>query len=129
MKTAAFLAVLLLASTAYADPKADQQKAWEVIKAQQDAIGKKTLAAAAKRQACTADATCKLTQELCSNISWVNGAKARIADEKANAGGVVNLVVLHDQGETITTLTPVIAQEKAQYTRLTHKTFDAVLCK
>lgn len=86
-------------------------------------------AMASFRQTCEADAVCKLTSDICTNLSWVAGARARIAAERSNASGVVDLSVLHDQGETITTLTPVLAKEKADYLRLTRKTFSWTACR
>lgn len=52
---------------------------------------------------------------LCVDTRWIANARACIAREKANPSGVVDLAKLHDCGDTIQQLQPVIDKLRAIY--------------
>ena len=89
-----------------------------------------------KEKACRVDAAClanrqaaALSTQLCGHLGAIRVLTQRIATEKANPSGVVDLADLHSSGEDIQIHREQLAQGKAEYSKVTGKVFDAAVCK
>jgi hypothetical protein len=80
---------------------------------------------------CRATPSCmgaRIAVNVCGWIASRKDALREIASEKANPGGVVDLVKLHDLGQSVQALDGRIGAGKADYVRATHKTFSETAC-
>lgn len=102
---------------------------WTAVDAKRDAT-------VAKEVACRADAKCMAQRQvdatassICANLGNIRVLTARIAAERANPSGVVDLADLHSSGEDIQIAQANVAGLKVQYAKLTGKPFDASVCR
>lgn len=94
------------------------------------------VAMVAKENACRADKKCMIDRQaapiangICLNLGNIRVLTARIAAEKANPSGVVDLADLHSSGEDIQIAQANVTSLKAQYAKLAGKTFEASVCR
>jgi hypothetical protein len=65
---------------------------------------------------------------ICGLTTQLQQAQARIAKEKANPSGVVDLADLHTTGQMVQAYTAIIASRKALFLRDRKKAFNAAMC-
>jgi hypothetical protein len=86
----------------------------------------------ATETACRASRPCMATRaaaEACARVAQRLALKAAIATERANPGGVVDLVKLHDLGQQVQLAEGSISDAKSRYAKLAGKPFVEALCK
>jgi len=94
-----------------------------------DGVFKKRMAdeiACRKSPKCMSD---RLAPELCGLIHQREAAQKAIRIERANPGGVVDLVKLHSLGEVVQSLGEQIKQAKSDFAKAVKKPFSDALCK
>lgn len=92
-----------------------------------------------KERACRASKKCldarvaahreeQMAQEVCDANDMREDTLRRIAYEKANPTGVVDLRQLHDLGQDLQSETPALAAMKANFTKVTGKNWRLAMC-
>jgi hypothetical protein len=97
-----------------------------------DEISTKTTKLIADEKSCRVTPACigpRIAAEICAGIQDRRNVQKQINDEKANPGGVVDLVLLHTLGERAQSDDAVIASDKVQYAKVVHKPFGEALCR
>jgi len=80
-------------------------------------------ASAPQTEAAEATFRANVLFHLCTDTRWIANARACIAREKANPSGVVDLAKLHDCGDTIQQLQPVVDKLRPVYQATRHHAF------
>ena len=101
---------------------------WTAVDAKRDATVAKEVACRATQVHGPAPGRCNREQHL-ANLGNIRVLTARIAAERANPSGVVDLADLHSSGEDIQIAQANVAGLKVQYAKLTGKPFDASVCR
>lgn len=107
----------------------DKMKAVASVLDEAEGLFKKQMAdeiACRKNPQCMSD---RLAPELCGLIHQREGAQKAIKIERANPGGVVDLVKLHSLGEAIQSLDVQIKQARSDFAKAVKKPFSDTLCK
>lgn len=70
----------------------------------------------------------QLAQEVCAANDMREDTLRRFAFEKANPSGVVDLRQLHDLGQALQSETPELAAMKANFAKVTGRTWNLAMC-
>ena len=87
--------------------------------------------AVADERRCRATPACmgaRVAAPLCDAVQARRDAVQRIAHERANPAGVVDLTTLHDLGQAVQDNDATIAELKAKYFATTHRAFNEATC-